>query len=67
MELASKGIRVNSVCPDLVVTGLKSTSAHLKPIIEMTPMKRSGKPSEIAELVLFLESDASSLSRARTL
>ncbi|KJF65611.1 SDR family NAD(P)-dependent oxidoreductase [Rhizobium nepotum] len=59
MELASKNIRVNAVCPGLVVTGLNASSPHLKPMIEMTPMKRSGKPEEIAELVLFLASDAS--------
>ncbi len=60
MELTSKGIRVNAVCPGLVVTGLNASSPHLKPMIDMTPMKRSGKPEEIAELVLFLASDASS-------
>ncbi|WP_313617438.1 glucose 1-dehydrogenase [Agrobacterium sp.] len=60
MELASKNIRVNAVCPGLVVTGLNASSPHLKPMIDMTPMKRSGKPEEIAELVLFLASDASS-------
>ncbi|MDQ0393404.1 SDR family NAD(P)-dependent oxidoreductase [Labrys monachus] len=59
MELASKHIRVNAVCPGLVVTGLNAASPHLKPMIAMTPMKRSGKPEEIAELVLFLASDAS--------
>ncbi|TZG32160.1 glucose 1-dehydrogenase [Agrobacterium sp. B1(2019)] len=60
MELTTKGIRVNAVCPGLVVTGLNANSPHLKPMIDMTPMKRSGKPEEIAELVLFLASDASS-------
>lgn len=60
MELVSKNIRVNAVCPGLVVTGLNASSPHLKPMIDMTPMKRSGKPEEIAELVLFLASDASS-------
>jgi NAD(P)-dependent dehydrogenase (short-subunit alcohol dehydrogenase family) len=60
MELVSKNIRVNAVCPGLVVTGLNASSPHLKPMIEMTPMKRSGKPEEIAELVLFLASEASS-------
>lgn len=56
MELAGKAIRVNAVCPGLVVTGLNASSPHLKPMIEMTPMKRSGAPEEIAELVLFLAS-----------
>jgi len=60
MELAAKNIRVNAVCPGLVVTGLNANSPHLKPMIEITPMKRSGRPEEIAELVLFLASDASS-------
>ncbi|OQP87534.1 cyclopentanol dehydrogenase [Rhizobium rhizosphaerae] len=60
MELAGSKIRVNAVCPGLVVTGLNAASPHLKPMIDMTPMKRSAKPEEIAELVLFLASDASS-------
>ncbi|WIY52700.1 glucose 1-dehydrogenase [Devosia sp. YIM 151766] len=60
MELAGKNIRVNAVCPGLVVTGLNANSPHLQPMIGMTPMRRSGKPEEIAELVLFLVSDASS-------
>lgn len=60
MELVSEGIRVNAVCPGLVVTGLNANSPHLQPMIDMTPMKRSGRPEDIAELVLFLASDASS-------
>lgn len=60
MEMVGEGIRVNAICPGLVVTGLNADSPHLKPMIGITPMKRSGKPEEIAELVLFLVSDASS-------
>jgi NAD(P)-dependent dehydrogenase (short-subunit alcohol dehydrogenase family) len=60
MELAPKNIRVNAVCPGLVVTGLNASSPHLKPMIAITPLKRPGKPEEIAELVCFLSSDASS-------
>ena len=60
MELVGKGIRVNAICPGLVVTGLNANSPHLQPMIDITPMKRSGKPEEIAELVLFLVSDSSS-------
>lgn len=58
MEFAAQNVRVNAVCPGLVVTGLNASSPHLKPMIEMTPMKRSGTPQEIAELVAFLASDA---------
>jgi 3alpha(or 20beta)-hydroxysteroid dehydrogenase len=60
MELAPKNIRVNAVCPGLVVTGLNASSQHLKPMIGITPLKRPGKPEEIAELVSFLSSDAAS-------
>ncbi len=60
MELVSDNIRVNAVCPGLVVTGLNANSPHLEPMIRMTPMRRPGTPEEIAELVLFLASDASS-------
>ena len=60
MEYVGKGIRVNAICPGLVVTGLNANSPHLQPMIGITPMKRSGKPEEIAELVLFLVSETSS-------
>lgn len=59
MEYAARGIRVNAVCPGLVVTALNAASPHLQPMIGMTPMGRSGTPEEIAELVLFLASDRS--------
>ena len=59
MEYAARGIRVNAVCPGLVVTALNAASPHLQPMIGVTPMGRSGTPEEIAELVLFLASDRS--------
>lgn len=59
MEYAARRIRVNAVCPGLVVTALNAASPHLQPMIGMTPMGRSGTPEEIAELVLFLASDRS--------
>ncbi len=59
MEFAGDNIRVNTVCPGLVITGLNADSPHLRPMIEMTPQHRSGKPEDIAQLVLYLASDAS--------
>ena len=60
MEYVTWGIRVNSVCPGLIVTGLNANASHLQPMIRLTPMARSGTPDEVAQLVLFLASDASS-------
>ncbi len=60
MEYVTWGIRVNSVCPGLIVTGLNANASHLQPMIGLTPMARSGTPDEVAQLVLFLASDASS-------
>lgn len=60
MEYARHGVRVNAVCPGLIVTDLNRNSPHLGPMIEMTPMGRSGEAIEVAQLVLFLASDAAS-------
>ena len=59
MEYAEKGIRVNAICPGLIVTDLNRNSPHLGPMISMTPMQRAGEADEVAQLVLFLASDAS--------
>lgn len=57
MELAPQKIRVNSVCPGLVVTDLNVTATHLAPMIEATPLRRSASVEEIAALVGYLCSD----------
>jgi Dehydrogenases with different specificities (related to short-chain alcohol dehydrogenases) len=59
MEFAEDGIRVNAICPGLIVTDLNRNSPHLGPMIGMTPMSRAGEADEVAQLVLFLASDAS--------
>ncbi|WP_230312295.1 SDR family NAD(P)-dependent oxidoreductase [Paracoccus lichenicola] len=60
MEYAESGIRVNAICPGLIVTDLNRNSPHLGPMIGITPMARAGEADEVAQLVLFLASDASS-------
>lgn len=59
MELADDGIRVNAICPGLIVTDLNRDSAHLGPMISMTPAQRAGEAEEVAQLVLFLASEGS--------
>lgn len=57
MEFAGQKIRVNAVCPGLVLTDLNAEAPHLKPMIEMTPLKRAASVDEIAHLVAYLVSD----------
>jgi len=68
-ELASKGVRLNTVCPGLTETNMltefmkgagnpeKLAEAYRRAI----PIGRLGKPEDISGAILFLASDASSL------
>ena len=65
LSLADKGIRVNAVAPGTIATELAAkavlTSEEAKQRIMMrTPMKRLGEPSEVADVVAWLASDAAS-------
>jgi NAD(P)-dependent dehydrogenase (short-subunit alcohol dehydrogenase family) len=65
LALADKGVRVNAVAPGTIATELAAkavlTSEEAKNRIMMrTPMKRLGEPSEVADAVAWLASDAAS-------
>ncbi len=65
LALADKGIRVNAVAPGTIATELAAkavlTSEDAKArIMSRTPMKRLGQPSEVADAVAWLASDAAS-------
>ncbi len=63
LELAPKGIRVNSVNPGMIDTNIYSSGVideeMLKEDIKKYPLKRYGKPEEVAYAVIYLLSDAS--------
>jgi NAD(P)-dependent dehydrogenase (short-subunit alcohol dehydrogenase family) len=67
LEVATKGVRVNAVCPGVVVTNLHrrggmqadAYDAFLERSRGTHPIGRPGLPEEIAELILFLVSDRS--------
>jgi NAD(P)-dependent dehydrogenase (short-subunit alcohol dehydrogenase family) len=71
LELASSNIRVNAVAPGPVRTGLLSRMLDGKVSIEQiaarVPMARVSEPSEIAEAILWLASDAASYVTGHTL
>jgi 3-oxoacyl-[acyl-carrier protein] reductase len=61
-ELAPRGVTVNAVAPGLIDTDmsrpyLDTTGSRLR---DMIPMRRSGKPSEVASVVEFLASEEAS-------
>ena len=65
LALADRGVRVNAVAPGTIATELAAqsvlTSEEARNKIMMrTPLKRLGQPDEIADVVAFLASDASS-------
>jgi NAD(P)-dependent dehydrogenase (short-subunit alcohol dehydrogenase family) len=64
-EWGARGVRVNAVAPTYINTPLtahaRSNEAMMGAWIDGTPMARMGEPDEIAAVVLFLASDASSL------
>lgn len=63
LDLAPKGIRVNCVNPGMVDTNILTESnimkEQLKEDMKRYPLKRYGKPEEIAYAVIYLLSDAS--------
>jgi len=64
LELAQKGIRVNSVNPGMVDTPINNldsfTEEQKLKDVENYPLKRYGKPEDIANGIIYLLSDASS-------
>ena len=66
-QLAGTGIRVNTICPGLIETGMTSIVFEMarargteKKIGQLNPLNRPGHADEIARAVLFLGSDESS-------
>jgi glucose 1-dehydrogenase len=62
LELAPYGITVNDVCPGAVDTpmdaALKHDKAKYQALLDEIPLRRMAKPEEIAELCVFLASEA---------
>jgi len=65
VEWAKRGVRVNAVAPTYIETpllkGLESQKGLIDRWMDLTPAGRMGQPDEIASIVQFLASDASSL------
>ena len=68
VQLATRGVRVNAVCPGFVHTALTSGLAErpdlYRTLAERHPMGRLGEADEIANVILFLASDEASFVTA---
>ena len=62
VDLASKGVRVNSIHPGLIETPMADLLGDLERIKVRIPLKRGAEAMEVARLALFLASEESSFS-----
>jgi NAD(P)-dependent dehydrogenase (short-subunit alcohol dehydrogenase family) len=62
VEYADRGIRVNCFCPGSIDTAMLNgmPQQYIDAVIAANPVKRVGRPEEVADLALFLASDESS-------
>lgn len=71
LSLAAHGIRVNAIGPGSISTDILKSIATDKAartkLLSRTPLGRFGEPREVAEVALFLASDASSYITGQTI
>jgi NAD(P)-dependent dehydrogenase (short-subunit alcohol dehydrogenase family) len=64
LEAASSGVRVNMVAPGPIETGMLNrftgSDERKAAVAAMVPLKRVGRPEEIAQTIMFLASDKAS-------
>ncbi|MDO9221890.1 MAG: SDR family oxidoreductase, partial [Thiobacillus sp.] len=60
LELASRGVTVNAVAPGIIQTDMIDGVFDKQAIESMVPMKRAGRPEEVANVVSFLASEQAS-------
>ena len=63
VELARKGVRVNSIHPGLIETPMADeVGVGLEKIARRTPLGRTAQAAEVAKMALYLASEESSYS-----
>ena len=72
LEYAHDGIRVNAVCPALVITTMVKTFVNDDPALldlirNMAPLGRAGLPEEIASAVIWLSSPGAGFTTGHAL
>ena len=60
MEMASRNVLVNVIAPGIIESDMSATAFGTERVAQLVPMKRAGRPDEVAHLVAFLASDKAS-------
>jgi 3-oxoacyl-[acyl-carrier protein] reductase len=60
LELASRNITVNAIAPGIIESEMSKQAFDAESIARLVPMKRSGRPEEVAGLAGFLASEQAS-------
>jgi NAD(P)-dependent dehydrogenase (short-subunit alcohol dehydrogenase family) len=69
-EFGPLGIRANVICPSMIETGMLDgnvTAQQFEDIVAAIPLKRAGKPADIAGTCLFLASELSAYVTGATI
>ena len=75
LDFAKSNIRANCICPGAIETNMLKESLNAAPdpikarewIVQRHPVRRTGTPEEVAEVALFLASDAASFMTGATI
>lgn len=71
IDYSKDNIRINCVCPGVIespmTTGTNEVAERLRPAIEIAPMRRMGRPDEVANAVMFLCSSQASFIQGHAL
>jgi NAD(P)-dependent dehydrogenase (short-subunit alcohol dehydrogenase family) len=75
LDLGSCGVRVNAVCPGIIETAMWQTwldevddvESTVADVLRLQPLGRIGRPSDVANAILFLASDEAAYITATTL
>jgi 3-oxoacyl-[acyl-carrier protein] reductase len=59
LEVGSRGVRVNTVCPGVIETPMSRdlTQRFEQRLTDMMPLRRVGRPDEVSQIVVFLSSE----------
>jgi 3-oxoacyl-[acyl-carrier protein] reductase len=68
-ELAEKGINVNCVAPGIIETNMTADydEARKKKFLDLIPLKRFGLADDVAQVIVFLASDAANYMTGQTI